>query len=590
MSQAEPRLHARLVHEREKLLALARRLVDEDADDLVQDAVATALAQDQPPRVLAPWLRQVIRNSARGRTRRAHTRSQRLLELVEPAPAEPADLSLDHARLIDALVRALASLDEPYRSTVHRRFFDDLSPLEIARADGDPPATVRWRLHEGLRRIRADLDARFGSRREWCSGLVVLALPSTVDPVPATGAPPMTTTMIAKLVALLGGVGLVVAFASTRGDDADAAPPSLDPAPLGAPATVLAAAVATPAATELESLEPGADAAVVDTEDTKRDLDFEAAIIAATETCLADDPPKQVVGKPRVEVEVSAWTLEDGAALIETVDVTSGRQITCVDDVAEDTPLDAPGVVVLPDLATCVAATIELDRIRPMRDEFGRVAVHDHPHPSTAVIPLDEKGRVDRAAVEKQAPEPVRLPDVSDEAAVDPEQAVAALGLPQRGHADAAVRIVECGSYECRFCKKSEATLAELDRRRSDVTVAFMHFPLSQSAARLAFAAVAAQRQDRFWDMHRALFEHNEPLDRAALVALAQELGLDVARFERDLDDPATEREVARQRRVCEAAGVFATPTFFLNGDLFRGELGIDALEANIAEVLADAE
>jgi protein-disulfide isomerase len=206
----------------------------------------------------------------------------------------------------------------------------------------------------------------------------------------------------------------------------------------------------------------------------------------------------------------------------------------------------------------------------------------------SVAIPIDATGRVDRAAMAE--PEPLQLVDPGDESTPEPMDAVASLALPHRGDfASAEVRIVECGAYECPFSKKSENTLAELEHRRSDVAIAFLHFPLTQSAARLAFAAAAAHRQDRFWDMHRAIFEHGEPMDRTALVSLATELGLDVVRFERDLDDPATELAVARQRRVCEAAGVFATPTFFINGDLFRGELGIDVLLQNVEGVLADA-
>jgi RNA polymerase sigma factor (sigma-70 family) len=578
------------VLERAKLLGLARRLVhDDDPDDLVQDAAVTALAQPEPPRVLAAWLRQVIRNSARGRTRRQHTRSLRLLEVVEPIAVDSADVSLHHARILDALSRALAALDEPYRTTVHRRFFDDLSPLEIARADGDAPATVRWRLHEGLRRIRTDLDARFGGRREWCGAVAALALPSAPAAVESTaspGVPTMSTSMIAKLALLFGGIGLAVTFASTAHDDEDVEAtiePTLAPSDVAVPAAVVASADGT----ALASLEPASEAITAPSQ-PKRDKDFPAAIVDAMETCLADAPHRELRGKSRVEVELAAWTLEDGTSVIETVEVTTGRKMTCADAVDESTPFDAPGVVAYPELSTCVAASIEIDRVRPMRDEFDRVAAHDHTHPSSVVIALDAKGRVDRAAMTD--PEPLQLVDVSDEPTPEPEEAVAALGLPQRGaFASAEVRIVECGAYECRFCKKSEATLAALERRRSDVAVAFLHFPLSQSSARLAFAAVAAQRQDRFWDMHRALFEREEAtLDRAALRSLAADLGLDVARFERDMDDPATELEVARQRRVCEVAGVFATPTFFINGDLFRGELGIDVLLQNVDEVLAD--
>ena len=88
-----------------------------------------------------------------------------------------------------------------------------------------------------------------------------------------------------------------------------------------------------------------------------------------------------------------------------------------------------------------------------------------------------------------------------------------------------------------------------------------------------ATAAVAAERQDRAWETHRALFA-DRPGDRDAVLALAKALDLDVDRFTRDVDDPEVVHEVARRRQVCLAAGAKGTPTFFVNGDLLVGEVG----------------
>jgi RNA polymerase sigma factor (sigma-70 family) len=590
VGEPDPTQRGGLAFEREGLRALARSLVqDTEAEDVVHDAFATALEQPDVPHKLAPWLRQVVRNNARGRVRRARARELVLLTAVEPEPTESLEISLDRVRILDALEQALAALDEPYRSTVHARFFENLTPMEIARAVGDPPATVRWRVHEGLRRIRVALDSRFGGRRDWCAGLVVFIAPAdattTVVQVSTAGATPMNVT---KLALVLVASGICVAIVSGTPAHAPAARST-------APLAVRRAASFDAEDEETNRHEPVAEAeghareAIEPVNATARDLSFPEAITAALETCLSDLRPPTLAGQTRLEVDLAAWTLEDGNSVIETLDVTTGRRWKFQDDVGEDTALDAAGVVVYDELAMCLAATIELDRARPARDGLGRIAAHDHVHPYRLAVPLDRRGGIDRAALAEA--EDLQLVDVDDEQAPTPEDAVAAMLLPHRGtFAAAELRVVECGAYDCPFCKKSEATLAELEHRRSEVAVAFMHFPLSQAAARLAFAAVAAQRQDRFWEMHRALFDEPKPVDQARLVRIATELGLDVAEFERDLDDPATELEVARQRHVCEAAGVFATPTFFLNGDLVRGELGIDQLSTQVDEILADGE
>jgi predicted DsbA family dithiol-disulfide isomerase len=81
------------------------------------------------------------------------------------------------------------------------------------------------------------------------------------------------------------------------------------------------------------------------------------------------------------------------------------------------------------------------------------------------------------------------------------------------------------------------------------------------------------------------LFEHPKPIDREQLIAIARSLDLDADRFVEDLDDPQTERDVARQRQVCSAASAKATPTFFVDGDLVPGTRSVDEL----AELLEEA-
>jgi DNA-directed RNA polymerase specialized sigma24 family protein len=68
-------------------------------------------------------------------------------------------------RLVAELI---LELEEPYRSTVLLRFYEERTASEIARREGVAAATVRWRLKEGLGRLRARLDERHqGQRRAW---------------------------------------------------------------------------------------------------------------------------------------------------------------------------------------------------------------------------------------------------------------------------------------------------------------------------------------------------------------------------------------------------------------------------------------
>jgi protein-disulfide isomerase len=107
-----------------------------------------------------------------------------------------------------------------------------------------------------------------------------------------------------------------------------------------------------------------------------------------------------------------------------------------------------------------------------------------------------------------------------------------------------------------------------LQTHPGDVKVVFKHFPLPNhpSARPAAIASVAAQRQNRFWEMHDLLFNNQRALDAASLKRYAQSLGLDMEQYERDIADPAVARFVDQEAQEAGTAGVRGTPTFFVQG------------------------
>ncbi len=145
-------------------------------------------------------------------------------------------------------------------------------------------------------------------------------------------------------------------------------------------------------------------------------------------------------------------------------------------------------------------------------------------------------------------------------------------GSPSKGPTDAPVVIVEWADFECPACRAASPILdGVLDKHPNDVRLVFKNFPLEshQNAETAARAALAADRQGKFWEMHHALFASPVPPTRSAIEGIAKKLGLDLARFVKDLDSEAIADAVARDRKQGEGVRLHATPTIYVNGREF---------------------
>jgi RNA polymerase sigma factor (sigma-70 family) len=206
------------------LRRLARQLVSADAAaDLEQETWAAAFAHrpetDRPVRI---WLMEVMRNFARMSRRRAAVAAARRDDVIEAATPEApaaADQLLERLETSRALVDELSRLPEPYRTTVLLRYYEDRSAADVARLQGVPAGTVRWRLKQGLDLLRARLDARFGgNRRSWLAALTPIAEIGRVGGISSrvlqggltVAAKTKVTTGLAVIIALLAGGTLLV--------------------------------------------------------------------------------------------------------------------------------------------------------------------------------------------------------------------------------------------------------------------------------------------------------------------------------------------------------------------------------------------
>lgn len=129
--------------------------------------------------------------------------------------------------------------------------------------------------------------------------------------------------------------------------------------------------------------------------------------------------------------------------------------------------------------------------------------------------------------------------------------------------------LVVYGDYECPVSARLWRVLREIRAQQGPVCEAFRHFPLTgvhPHAFAAATAAEAADDQKNFWPMHDLLFEHQGALELADLAGYAQELGLDVERFDEDVSYGSFTEVVRAHQRSGVSSGVVTTPTVFANG------------------------
>jgi len=146
----------------------------------------------------------------------------------------------------------------------------------------------------------------------------------------------------------------------------------------------------------------------------------------------------------------------------------------------------------------------------------------------------------------------------------------------------APVTVVEYGDFECSNCKQAApAVKLLLERFSEQVRFVYRHFPqetLHLHALRAAEAAECAAGQDRFWPMHDLLFAHQDHLQAKHLRRYAEQLELDMARYDAEMDDEVYLQRIREQIDGGLRSHLKSTPGFFVNGIIVDVSFGLRAL------------
>jgi protein-disulfide isomerase len=145
------------------------------------------------------------------------------------------------------------------------------------------------------------------------------------------------------------------------------------------------------------------------------------------------------------------------------------------------------------------------------------------------------------------------------------------------GTAEATIELVEYGDYECPHCGAAYPVIKEIQAAfGSQICFVFRHFPLAEIhpfAVAAAVAAEAAGMQQKFWDMHNMIFENQSSLPNGGLQRMAETIGLDMEIFESDLELDVLQAKVEADFESGVRSGVNGTPSFFINGNKFDGNI-----------------
>lgn len=158
---------------------------------------------------------------------------------------------------------------------------------------------------------------------------------------------------------------------------------------------------------------------------------------------------------------------------------------------------------------------------------------------------------------------------------------------PSRGTGK--VVVVEFSDFQCPYCAQAHGALkAFLEQHGKEVTFVYKNFPLSQihpQALPAARAAWAAGRQGQFWAYHDALFANQARLGEALYGEIANNLKLDLTRFDQDRKGQASLQAIQKEVDQAEALGLQGTPTVVIDRQFLAGAVTAEVLEKQLAEL-----
>ena len=157
--------------------------------------------------------------------------------------------------------------------------------------------------------------------------------------------------------------------------------------------------------------------------------------------------------------------------------------------------------------------------------------------------------------------------------------------LPERaiiqiGPDDAKNTVIEFMDYFCGYCKKIHSELIELVKNRDDTRVIFLQHPiLSESSTVVAYMVIAANMQNKGFELHNELFSIDGSLNQKKLDEILDKLEINKVKLRIDIGKEEVKNTVSLSSFLANGAGARGTPTLFINEEFVGGYIPINRLE-----------
>ena len=159
---------------------------------------------------------------------------------------------------------------------------------------------------------------------------------------------------------------------------------------------------------------------------------------------------------------------------------------------------------------------------------------------------------------------------------------------PVSGNATGDVTVVEFFDYQCGYCKRSLASLVDLLSSDKNVRVVWKELPILGPVSRFAArAAMAANKQDKYFDFHVGVMSSQGRLSESKVMSIAADVGLNVDRLREDMKDPKIEAYLDETLQLANSLGIRGTPAFVIGDTLVPGAVDESRLKRLIAETRA---